>query len=465
MNDIRSDNSQIERTSNRKQIQGTALAVLMENSVQVFGNAENKLKKRLFTDVTNCQNSKCQKRSVRKNDPLQTSITKYAVIKHKPLIFENLSKTINEETEETLKFQTGWNDNLSVSSPQSASEMDIEDEMMEDSSCLLQNDSDMEMHELQTRFNQTLGKRFSAIQQDVHNDAQGPRIKRRKEDKEKLFEREAKSSKEEQSKENETVFRDKAAENDYFCKSKYSLAVVQKPSILTAGFSCIEKGILKELLESMKPQKFVEKYVLIDCRYPYEYEGGHIKGALNIYDPAILENTFFPECPTTFEIINKKIPIFYCEYSSARGPMLASHLRKSDRVRNFTKYPFLYYNEIYVLEGGYSSFYNTKGNCFKDLCEPTGYVSMRDKKYSSALKIFHTRSLRNGVGFETGMFQTALIKKNADMRRVHSFPQMPESPTASEFSSAGFPKKLHPETTVVPMLANPRTPTGRKSSR
>ncbi|VDO27253.1 unnamed protein product [Onchocerca flexuosa] len=322
MNDIRSGNSQIERTPNMKQMQGTALAVLMENSVQVFGSAENKLKKRLFTDVTNCQNSKCQKRSVRKNDPLQTSITKYAVIKHKPSIFENLDKTLNEGTEETLKFQTGLNDNLSVFSPQLASVMDIEDEMMEDSSYSLQNDSDMEMHELQTRFSQTLGKRFSAVQQDVHEDVQGPRIKRRKEDEGMLLEREAKGNKEEQNKENEAVFRDKAAENDYFCKSKYSLAVVQKPSILTAGFSCIEKGILKDLLESMKPQKFVEKYVLIDCRYPYEYEGGHIKGALNIYDPAILENTFFPECPITFEIINKKIPIFYCEYSSARGPML-----------------------------------------------------------------------------------------------------------------------------------------------
>lgn len=43
----------------------------------------------------------------------------------------------------------------------------------------------------------------------------------------------------------------------------------------------------------------------------------------------------------------------------------ASHLRKSDRVRNYTTYPFLYYNEIYVLEGGYNSFYNTDGNCFK----------------------------------------------------------------------------------------------------
>lgn len=27
----------------------------------------------------------------------------------------------------------------------------------------------------------------------------------------------------------------------------------------------------------MKPQEFIEKYTLIDCRYPYEYKGGHIK--------------------------------------------------------------------------------------------------------------------------------------------------------------------------------------------
>ncbi|MCP9262690.1 Rhodanese-like protein [Dirofilaria immitis] len=378
----------------------TAFDVLMKNSVEAFGSVENKMRKRLFAD-----------------------------------------KKINEEAEKTLK-QTESNDNILLPSPQSTSEMDIEGEMIDDSSCSDQNDNDMEMQELQTRFSQTLGKRFSAAQQDICENMQESRIKRRKENEGKQLEEEAESSKEERGKENETMFRDGVAGDDYFYKFKYSLVTVQKPSILTAGFACIEKGILKELLESMEPQEFIAKYALIDCRYPYEYEGGHIKGALNIYDPAVLENTFFPECPATFQIINRKIPIFYCEYSSARGPMLASHLRKSDRVRNFTKYPSLYYNEIYVLEGGYSSFYNTKSECFKDLCEPTGYVSMHDKRYSNALKLFRKHNLRNAVGFETGMFQTALIKKKNDMRRVHSVPQMPESPTASEFSSARSPKSF-----------------------
>ncbi|CAG9537101.1 unnamed protein product, partial [Cercopithifilaria johnstoni] len=248
---------------------------------------------------------------------------------------------------------------------------------------------------------------------------------------------------------------------------KYSLAIVKKPTILTAGFACIEKIVLKELIESMKPKEFINKYILIDCRYPYEYRGGHIKGALNIFDPVVLENTFFPECPKILKIMAEKIPIFYCEYSSARGPVLASHLRKSDRVRNYDKYPFLYYNEIYVLQGGYNSFYNADDNCFKDLCEPIGYVTMHDKKYTDEFKFYNAHNSRNGIGLETGMFQTAVIKKNGgDIRRAHSVPQMPESPTASQFSSVRSPEKFHPNTdATIPMLTNPRTPTGRKSNR
>ncbi|VDK85654.1 unnamed protein product [Litomosoides sigmodontis] len=220
----------------------------------------------------------------------------------------------------------------------------------------------------------------------------------------------------------------------------------------------------------MKPHEFIAKYALIDCRYPYEYRGGHIKGALNIYDPVVLENSFFPKCPKTLKIMIEKIPIFYCEYSSARGPLLASHLRKSDRVRNYDKYPYLYYNEIYVLQGGYNSFYNSDDECFKDLCEPTGYVPMHDKMFADEFKIYHMRNVRNGIGLETGMFQTAVIKKNPDIRRSHSVPQMPESPTTSQFASMqSSPEKKLPSntddtnTTVsIPMLTNPRTPTGRK---
>ncbi|EFO19886.1 hypothetical protein LOAG_08608 [Loa loa] len=335
--------------------------------------------------------------------------------------------------------------------------------MTDDSLCPKQNDSDIEMNELQIRFNQTLGKRFSVAQQDVREDVQQPLIKRRKEGEKKQLEREAENSKKEQSKENGAERADEKM--DYFCESKYSLVTVQKPGILTAGFACIEKVVLKQLLKSMKPQEFIEKYALIDCRYPYEYEGGHIKGALNIYDPVELENTFFPKCSAAFKIMLKKFRYFTANIQVLEGQCCnASHLRKSDRVRNYANYPFLYYNEIYVLQGGYNSFYSTDDDCFKDLCEPTGYVSMRDKKHSYALKIYHTRSIRNGVGFETGMFQTAVIRKN-DFRRTYSVPQMPESPTASEFSSARSPEKFHPECSTIPMLANPRTPTGRKNSR
>ncbi|EFO21851.1 hypothetical protein LOAG_06630 [Loa loa] len=180
MDDVQSENSQTEKSSSRKQMEGTALAILMENSAQVFGSAENKFKKRLFSNITNCQNSRYQKRNVQKNDRLQTSITNYAVVKHRPSNFENLRKTVNEEAVENVK-QTGWNDNTSLYYPRSTSEIDIEDEMTDDSLCPKQNDSDIEMNELQIRFNQTLGKRFSVAQQDVREDVQQPLIKRRKE--------------------------------------------------------------------------------------------------------------------------------------------------------------------------------------------------------------------------------------------------------------------------------------------
>jgi rhodanese-related sulfurtransferase len=33
--------------------------------------------------------------------------------------------------------------------------------------------------------------------------------------------------------------------------------------------------------------------MVIDCRFDYEYKGGHIKGAVNIRSPEELERTFF----------------------------------------------------------------------------------------------------------------------------------------------------------------------------
>jgi M-phase inducer phosphatase len=72
------------------------------------------------------------------------------------------------------------------------------------------------------------------------------------------------------------------------------------------------------------------------CSYPYEYEGGHIRGARNIYTKEQIlkefvdikppkQNTDVGESAQKNEIsVPKKrnILIFHCEFSSERGPKL-----------------------------------------------------------------------------------------------------------------------------------------------
>ncbi|XP_038599278.1 M-phase inducer phosphatase 3-like [Tachyglossus aculeatus] len=66
----------------------------------------------------------------------------------------------------------------------------------------------------------------------------------------------------------------------------------------------------------------VEEFVVVDCRYPYEYAGGHIKGALNLYREDQLVERFLqrPRCPP--EGPKSHVFIFHCEFSSERGPRL-----------------------------------------------------------------------------------------------------------------------------------------------
>lgn len=72
----------------------------------------------------------------------------------------------------------------------------------------------------------------------------------------------------------------------------------------------------------------VASFKVIDCRYPYEFEGGHIRNAKNLYtQEQILEQLVTPigagEATLEQESAGKRhILVFHCEFSSERGPKL-----------------------------------------------------------------------------------------------------------------------------------------------
>jgi len=134
---------------------------------------------------------------------------------------------------------------------------------------------------------------------------------------------------------------------------------------------------------------YVSSYKIIDCRYPYEYEGGHIQGAINLYtqDQIIEElvNKKAPEVPNV-DGENRNILIFHCEFSSERGPKLSRFLRNHDRMSS--AYPTLQYPEIYLLHGGYKEFFQNNS----DLCDPHSYRPMLDTSFSNEYKHFRAKS-------------------------------------------------------------------------
>ncbi|XP_075712858.1 M-phase inducer phosphatase 3 isoform X2 [Rhinoderma darwinii] len=130
----------------------------------------------------------------------------------------------------------------------------------------------------------------------------------------------------------------------------------------------------------------VEKFYIIDCRYPYEYEGGHIQGALNLHrQEDVLD--YFLKCPLVPSVAEKRIIlVFHCEFSSERGPKMCRFLREEDRARN--DYPSLYYPEVYLLKGGYKEFFPE----YKTLCEPQSYCPMHHQDYHQELLKCRTKS-------------------------------------------------------------------------
>lgn len=151
------------------------------------------------------------------------------------------------------------------------------------------------------------------------------------------------------------------------------------------------KGISSETMSRVLNNEFsdaVDKYVIVDCRYPYEYEGGHIAGAINIWERDSMSRIFSCEKESIDTQDKKTIIIFHCEFSSERGPKMARFLRQMDREVNRERYPFLCYPEIYLLEGGYKAFFQGHSS----LCVPESYTPMDEPNFRAELKHFRAKS-------------------------------------------------------------------------
>ncbi|KAI2619263.1 hypothetical protein GGR54DRAFT_136382 [Hypoxylon sp. NC1633] len=152
----------------------------------------------------------------------------------------------------------------------------------------------------------------------------------------------------------------------------------------------ISKATFVDVLDG-KFNDFYTQKMIIDCRFEYEYDGGHIMAAVNYNDKELLAKHLF-ENPMQ----GKTLLIFHCEYSACRAPMMARHIRSSDRTVNAEVYPKLTYPEVYILDGGYSEFFT---EC-RDRCHPQAYVEMGAEEHANTCEreMGKLQQKRKGLG-------------------------------------------------------------------
>ncbi|XP_010868848.1 M-phase inducer phosphatase 1-A [Esox lucius] len=151
------------------------------------------------------------------------------------------------------------------------------------------------------------------------------------------------------------------------------------------GLKYITVDTMSALLEG-KFSCLVESFVVVDCRYPYEYQGGHIKGALNLPNTDEAVDHLLSQRLKAHSADKRLLLVLHCEFSSERAPRTCRLLRSVDRSLN--EYPALYYPELYILKGGYRDFYHSH----QEHCEPRSYCPMHHEDHRDELLRCRTHS-------------------------------------------------------------------------
>ncbi|RKP00470.1 hypothetical protein CXG81DRAFT_2793, partial [Caulochytrium protostelioides] len=125
----------------------------------------------------------------------------------------------------------------------------------------------------------------------------------------------------------------------------------------------ISPATLRDLLEG-KHTEVCPQFQVIDCRFAYEFAGGHVRNAQNVDCVEALDRMFFGKDAELAGWLDagaqRPALIFHCEYSEVRAPRLAAHLRKLDRQYNMASYPRLTFPDIYILKGGYNQLFGSE---------------------------------------------------------------------------------------------------------
>lgn len=196
--------------------------------------------------------------------------------------------------------------------------------------------------------------------------------------------------------------------------------------------------ITRETLLTVLDGKFdghFDQRMVIDCRFEYEFDGGHIDGAVNYNDKELLSGQLFEQ-----SLPGKTLLVFHCEYSAHRAPIMARHVRKMDRTANAEQYPRLTYPEVYILDGGYSQFFAQHPvRCF-----PQNYVEMDAKE--------HAYTCEKEMG--------RLKQNRSKLSRAQTFAfgqhQVDDSPTAPNRSKSSGLDLMMMDSSPLLSLANDR---------
>lgn len=130
--------------------------------------------------------------------------------------------------------------------------------------------------------------------------------------------------------------------------------------------------ITHETLDRALAGEFDIPMLVLDCRYSYEYDGGHIPGALRVGAVEMVRRLFADNVNSPSRVAI----VFHCEFSQERGPKAARYFRRLDRDHNIMRYPELTFPDVYILDGGYKRYAEARPG--------TPYISMWADKFNSA---------------------------------------------------------------------------------